>query len=50
MQSDYVCLKCLDEYDIKYQSTKKVKINMKAKIKESNSCNIMFVLLEYSAK
>ena len=45
MQNDYVCLKCLDEYDIKYQSTKKVKINMKAKIKESNSCNITFVHL-----
>lgn len=50
MQNDYVCLKCLDEYDIKYQSTKKVKISMKAKIKESNSCNITFVPLEYSVK
>lgn len=50
MQNDYVCLQCLDEYDIKYQSNKKVKISMKAKIKESDSCNIMFVLLDYSAK
>lgn len=45
-----ICHKCLEKYYIKDKGTMKVKMNMKVNIKKSNSCNLMFVLLEYSGK